>query len=459
MPQRHPKGPRPVRITIIRYEQPDGTRCAKGEPGARKRKERSDTYYARLPIDGSKPKPISLGTTDLGRAWAELRRLQKREADRAAGIRDDYTDQAERPLGEHIADWTASVTNKGSSDEHVQSLRARVSKLAILADWKRLGDLASMSCLDALARLQSEEDLSAQTRNHYTRAAKQFSRWCCRTRPRRLREDPFDIIGLVNVETDRRHDRRAPTDEEVALLFEFLQTVPDDGRRWRAGRQPKSNQYVSTVYWRRGMSAPQRALGYKVAMASGIRAGELRSLSRASFDIERGTLSVRAGYSKRRRLDTIELPGWLVEDLRTWFAAGGDCWEGFPAEFPGRLLQDDLEAARLAWIAAAAEPSEQKRRAESDVLRYQVAGPNGPLFLDFHALRHWYCSWAANLPGISPRALMALCRHSTATLTLKTYSKARQHDLRAAVDQMPAPGGATRDVAPGRPEGGKSGAV
>jgi len=398
------KKSQPVRVTVTRYYDARGNRVPKGTPGAVKRTEKTESYYAWLRVDG-KLKRVPLGTADLGEAWAELRRLKRREAERAAGVSDDWLEQMARPLQEHIDDWLASVADRGTSEAQVDLLRSHVEKLAALAGWRRLGDLTAETLLRALARMQrpagDAPGVSAQTRNHYTRHAKQFSRWCCRTRPRRLHEDPFDCVELVGVEADRRHDRRSPSDAEVAALFDHLEAEPPRARV------------------RCGMTGRQRALGYKVSMATGFRAGELRSLSRESFDLAAATVTCRAEYSKRGRLDTQQLPAWLVAELKAWFKAGGGCWQGFPRQFPGRLLKADLKAAGVAW---------------------EVAGPSGPLFFDFHSLRHWYVTQVANLPGISPRALMALCRHSTPALTLKVYAKAQDKDLRAAAEQIPQPG-------------------
>ena len=64
-------------------------------------------------------------------------------------------------------------------------------------------------------------------------------------------------------------------------------------------------------------------------------------------------------------------------------------------------------------------------------------GPEGTLWLDFHSLRHWYCTWAANCPGVSPKTLQAMARHSTATLTLDVYAKPLEQEITKAVEQMP----------------------
>ena len=255
-----------------------------------------------------------------------------------------------------------------------------------------MADIDEGSTLKALSKLLTTPgrgaskrygSRSAQTRNHYLKHLKQFTRWLASARRRRLPADPIADLKTISVESDRRHDRRAPTDEEMARLFESL------AREDAAVRCE--------------MTGPQRALAYKVAMATGFRALEVRSLSRLSFNLEAATATVRAGYSKRRRSDVQGLPPWLIVELREWFEAHptGQPWEGFHPDWPGRLLKEDLAVAGVP---------------------YEVPGPDGPLFFDFHALRHWFCTWAANLPGISPRTLLALTRHSSTELALKTYA-------------------------------------
>ena len=96
----------------------------------------------------------------------------------------------------------------------------------------------------------------------------------------------------------------------------------------------------------------------------------------------------------------------------------------FPETYPGRLLKADLEAAGVP---------------------YTVPGLSGePLYFDFHAMRHYYCTWAANLPGISPRTLLALTRHSSVELAMRTYAKVRTEDVRRGRPDAGTGKGATR---------------
>ncbi len=182
---------------------------------------------------------------------------------------------------------------------------------------------------------------------------------------------------------------------------------------------------------KRGMTGEQRMLGYRVAVATGLRANELRSLTRDSFDLPNRAIWLRAAYDKRKRRTRQPIPRWLADELQDWFDTGGGLWSGFTQQNPGRLLKEDL-------IAAGIPPC--------------IEGPDGDLFFDFHSLRHWYCTWAANLPGISPKSLMTLCRHSTPALTMKVYAKARIHDLESAVEQMPAIQPDCAGISPSKPD-------
>src|ERR1700747_2910413 len=66
---------------------------------------------------------------------------------------------------------------------------------------------------------------------------------------------------------------------------------------------------------------------------------------------------------------------------------------------------------------------------------YAVEGPDGPLYADFHALRHTYLT-LGGLAGIDLRTLQELAGHSTPMLTAR-YSHRRLHDLAGAVEKLP----------------------
>jgi hypothetical protein len=72
---------------------------------------------------------------------------------------------------------------------------------------------------------------------------------------------------------------------------------------------------------------------------------------------------------------------------------------------------------------------------EAAGIPYAVEGPDGPLFADFHALRHTYLTLGGRA-GIDLRTLQELAGHSTPTLTAR-YSHRRLYDLAGAVEKLP----------------------
>ena len=423
--------PKPRRATVIRYALPDGTRCAKGTPGAVRIKTQTDSYYVELPNPAKGPRGrdrIPLETTGLAVAWARMAEVLRRREKEALGLLDESSRQLARPIAEHLEDWLAAVAAGDVTAKRVAMLRTRVTNLIEAAGWSRIGEIRVSSCQRGLALLRASvkgrggEGMSARTRNHYLGHARQFAAWL--VADRRLPSDPLATLKAANVEADSRHDRRSPGDEEVRVLFDRLAGT-------LGGPAPD----------RLGMSGPCRALGYQVCMCSGLRANELRSLTPDSFDHASGDVRLKAKRAKSRRRTAQALPRWLLLKLADWFAAGGAAWDRFPEHWPGRLLQDDLADARAAWLAdAAADPAESARRERSTVCVYEAPGPDGSLFWDFHALRHWYITQIAAQDGISPSTLQSLSRHSDPKLTLEVYAKARETGRRAAADRVVLPG-------------------
>lgn len=371
-----PKSAEPFRKVVVRYQLSSGKRCPKDHPRAVKVTTETDTFYGS--IHG---RVQSLGTTDIGEAWEELHRRQRGEV--AGGGQN-------LPLARLVQQYRQHVEDSGSSPEWALTVAQRLTKLFGLAQWTLARHMEADGLLGALATI-TRQGIGNQTRNHYLTHARAFSSWLVP----RLGRDPLRKVGRpLPVQADPRHPRRCPSREEVGTLFVFLDG-PRARKRWR-------------------MSPRQRSLGYQICMCTGFRAGELRSLTRESFDLEMGTVTVLAGYSKNHRRDTQPLPVWLAADLQEWFAGGGGCWRDFPAHHPGQVLRADLE--------------------EADIPYWTEEG-----FFDLHSLRHYYVSALANQPGISIKTLQTLARHSTPSLTIAVYAHARKHDLFAAVDDLPRP--------------------
>jgi len=189
------------------------------------------------------------------------------------------------------------------------------------------------------------------------------------------------------------------------------------------------------------MSGAERAILYRVALGTGFRASELRSLTVGSFtlDVDPPTVTIQAGYSKRRRRDVQPIRGDLADALAPWL-------RGKPADAPAfammpskwnlaKMIRKDMATARKVWIDESGNNEAQRKdREQSEFLA--DADASGRV-ADFHALRHTFITRLVQ-SGASVKVAQELARHSTPVLTLGRYSHIGLHDTSAALDALPS---------------------
>jgi len=358
-------------------------------------------------------------------AQAMLSDLVRQVEREKAGFVDPCDAQRKRPLVEHLAEFQAYLCNKGVTDKQVREAISQITKMLQATKWRLIADITAGDALEFLGQLR-RDGRSVQTRNHYLKSAKSFTRWLWRER--RTHVDPLMHLAKQNVSTDRRHDRRALSADEFARLLE-------------AARRGKRIE---------GLSGPDRAMLYTLAAWTGFRKGEIGSLTLRSLHLDGDppTATVEASFSKRRRRDTQVLHPELARQLRAWLA-GKQLGPGqllFPisGRVPGGIerkthvmMRRDLHAAREAWINEAPTPPERQQRTQSEFLAYSNAAG---LFADFHSCRHLFIT---NLEraGVRPKVAQALARHSDIRLTLNVYAHAELSDQTAAIATLPGPPG------------------
>jgi integrase len=385
----------------------DAKRVPPGTSGARKVKEKSKCWWAKYRNAAGEWVRECLDVKHKSNAKDELDKREKREENLKVGVQDRYLEYASLPLAEHVQHWFASLENAGASERRRKDLRERIDKVIETTGWKRLADITPDSALQVLREL----GVSAQTRNHYQQHIKQFVRWCV---PDRLPSNPLTKLKRVNVKTDRRHDRRALTDDEAKRLL----------------TKTTASQLV-----RFGLEGESRAMLYELALATGFRRGELRSLTHESFDFDGdpATVTVCAAYSKHRSTDVQPLPKALAERLKAWIGRKRPLWSNL-TQHTSKMLKADLEAAGI---------------------EYKMQGQDGPLFADFHALRHTFCT-AICRTNAPIKDMLEMTRHTSADLFLKTYAKTNIRNKANVAAQLP-------DFRAGEPEeqrtsqGGESG--
>src|SRR5262249_26535244 len=213
----------------------------------------------------------------------------------------------------------------------------------------------------------------------------------------RTGDNPVAHLDGGNAEVDRRHDRRELDADELRRL---LDVTRQSERRFR------------------GLTGPDRFHLYAVACSTGFRASGLASLAPEAFDLdtEPPVVTLAARKNKSRKTKVQPLPPDVAELLRDYLRGkptGRPLWGGTWAK--GRkaaeMLRLDLEAAGIP---------------------YAVEGPDGPLYADFHALRHTYLTLGGRA-GIDLRTLQELAGHTKPELTAR-YSHRRLYDLAGAVE-------------------------
>ena len=288
------------------------------------RRKKGGTFYITYHLRPGQRRTVK-GCKDRAATEALARKLEADAMLRREGVidvrNDQYAKAEARPLvvrdGDgkvidgHLADLHAALLAKGVTRDRADLVRTRVNKVLRLAKAERISHLSPSAVQGAIAAVR-EDGLSLQTCNDTLRAIKQFSRWLWRDG--RAREDVLAHLTGYNVALDRRHDRRSLTDEELARLIAAAEAGP------------------AII----NMAGQDRAILYRVAVGTGFRAKELRSLAAESFDLgaDPPTVTVQAAYSKHRRRDVQPIRRDLADLLGPWLATkrpGGPVFRDMPA--------------------------------------------------------------------------------------------------------------------------------
>jgi len=336
---------------------------------------------------------------DKATAKALARKLESEALLRQKGVIDDraerWSEAEARPLAEHLAEWVTVLKARGNTAKHAGQNEARVRRVLDLARIERISDLTPSRVQAAIGKLR-RQGASVTTCNHYLRAIKSFSRWLWRDG--RARDYALAPLSALRAAGSGRK-RRALSDAELrALLGVAQESAPAFG-----------------------MDGPDRAMLYALAVGTGLRRGELASLTPESFalDATPPTVTVEAGYSKRRRRDVQPLPPQLVGPLAAWLA-------GKERGRPVFKVPDKTAAMLRADLEAAGIPRETREGV-----------------VDFHALRHTYVTRLVR-SGVSVKIAQELARHSDPKLTLGVYAHAALEEKAEAVARVPL------DAPPGR---------
>jgi integrase len=376
------------------------------------------------------------GTSERRVAEQVAASIEARVAQRKAGIVDPraeaLSDQGRRPITQHVAEYASVLKARGRSAQHVQETRRSIERVLEAAHVERVCDLSASGVEEAVAslrvaprtELKADDSTaaksagqpekrgtrgttpkpsapfrrSARTCNKLLQAVTSFTRWLVRNG--RLAADPLLAVSRLNANVDRKRERCALDGDDVAKLVQAAENGP--------------------AY--RGLSGPDRAMLYRLALGTGLRASELASLTPASFDLDADptpTLTVAAAYSKHRKEDVLPLGVDLTKRLRPWLAGRFRSARVFTT---AHLEDKTADMMRFDLKRAEVDPTDASGRVR-----------------DFHALRHTFVSNVVRA-GATVKEAQALARHATPDLTFRVYSHVQRHDLARVLANVPAIG-------------------
>ncbi len=377
--------------------------------GRDKRKKNAAWYFEYL--DHNSKKRMKKGFTDKALTTQLANKMELESRQRRLGLIDadqeEQRDQLDSLVESHLSDYEKSLKAKQNTEKHVKLTMSRVRKITSGCEFIKLRDIRADDVETYLTELREEDEFGYRTYNHYLQA---FDGWCnWMVSRRRLDHNPVAGIPRLNAELDIRHQRRALTMDEFGKL---LKSARDSG--------------VSIQCY----DGEARARLYTLSYMTGLRRGELASLTPSSFDLGSipPTVTVQAGASKHRRKDVLPLHPDLVLVLGKWLQGANKDEPLFP-----KL------ANRKAWLMV-----------KKDLERIGIQYKSEKGIADFHAAgRHTHITELLRNGASLPEA-RELARHSDIRMTMK-YTHISIEDQARAIRALPSCQDIVRNL--GVPEG------
>jgi len=343
----------------------------------------------------------SSGTTDKASA---IRIGNKLEAD-AALRRENVIDtrleaiaqEGQKLIGDVLDTYQASMSASGKTTNHIDSTGNKINSIVADQEWSKLADVQA----DGLNRFCSDlrnAQKAPRTIAAYIQAIKGFTRWA--TKNGKLASDPLVTVSKPSAENGRKLVRRYLKREE----WQWLDSIT------------RSSQE------RFGMSGQERAVLYALAIQTGFRSAECRSLTRGSLFLKGSKPYVMANASdtkngkQAKQYIQTELATELLNMTRTTLA--GKAMFNMPHESTVvDMIREDMGRAKLAWLDTHIDPQE---RQEADAGDFLSTLDSESKRIDFHSLRHTCGTWLAQA-GVDIKTVQSIMRHSTIVLTMDRY--------------------------------------
>lgn len=305
------------------------------------------------------------------------------------GLLDPKRAAAGKLLSEHLEDFRQSMIAKNVTPQHVKQLCGHITLIFKGCKFSTWFDISASKVERFILDLRQKKGIGPQTANYYLKHTKQFCRWM--VQDRRSSESPLEHLKPIDAR-DKRHCRRALEPDEIRRLLEATRVAP--------------KRYCMTGH--------ERAMLYRLAIETGLRRGELRSLTVSAFDFNTCTVTIGAAFSKNRMQSTLPLKPDTTLEIKSLVAPKMPNAKVFEkiTNRTSEMIQEDLAEAGIPYV------DESGR------------------YVDFHSLRHTTGSLLA-ASGVHPKIAQSIMRHSDINLTMSRYSHVFRGQESEAVASLP----------------------
>lgn len=366
----------------------------------------SPNYQIRWTDQNGIRRQQSTGTSNKSLALRYLNKVVDEVRQYKLGFKDDIEEKIKmnqmKPLIDHLRDFKKAHEAKGVTDKQVHQVNYRIKRLLRLCKFKYWKDIRPSIITTKLAVLRQPhtcagrkvKGLTIQSSNFYLRAIKQFAKWMLEEQ--RVKFNPIAHLKMMNPNIDPRKRKRMTLNPEE--LQRLIRTA------------------VNGPFFKK-TSGLDRAIIYQLAVETGLRSNELRSLTKHSFKLDASppSIHVQAAFSKRRKDDSLPLKTDTSNMLK-------NCLNFDRSEDKVFNMPDSWDMAKMIRFDA--------KRAGIPITNEQNE------VLDFHSLRHTFITNLAR-SNVHPKVAQKLARHSTITLTMDRYTHHYTDDEINAINKLP----------------------
>ena len=293
-----------------------------------------------------------------------------------------------KPLSEHVRDYLDGLRADKRKANHIGQAEMILNRIIDGCGFRYYNDIDGHKVKIFLAEGRSAEGYGERTYNCYLMTIKSFCNWMVENE--RENKNPLKRQKTIK-QTVFRKVRRAMTQDEKERLLTATQQQPS----------------------RYNMSGYERYLAYVMALNSGLRYSEIKSLKVSSFNFYAKSVMVKSTNTKDKEIAEIPLSSLTAKLMQDFLSNKTPQVKAFNLPHKAnasKMIKADLEQAGIEFNTD-----------EGDV--------------DFHSLRHTFCTnlVASGTPIHDAQQLM---RHKDVQTTMKFYTHVKRESLVSAIDRL-----------------------